>query len=87
MSDGEADDDADEDGAGTSEKEVVVNFGFASPQEIDYHGMRALLATYHDGETFDVSGLVDTILQQVHADGGAWWPAWQRTVTSIGRMA
>ena len=35
------------------------------PQEIDFHGLKALLFTYLDGEQYDASGLVNAILKQV----------------------
>ena len=53
-------DDGSEDG-----EEVDVDFEFFDPQEIDFHGLKALLQTYLDGSTFNCSELVDTVIKQV----------------------
>ena len=60
MSGGAADSDADADG-----ETVTVDFEFFDPQEIDFHGLKALLQTYLDGEAFSCSELVEAIIQQV----------------------
>ncbi|KAG1668072.1 hypothetical protein FOA52_010482 [Chlamydomonas sp. UWO 241] len=62
----EEDGDVDEDGVPTTAKEIVVNFNFRSPEEIDFLGLRSLLGSYHDGGTYDVSGLVNAVLEQDH---------------------
>lgn len=61
------DDDDDEDEDGPDEKQITVNFEFFDPKEIDFLGLRSLLQTYLDGQAFDVSGLVDTIIKQASA--------------------
>ena len=58
---GAADSDAETDGGET----VQVDFEFFDPQELDFHGLKALLQTYLDGEAFSCSELVDAIIQQV----------------------
>ena len=66
---GDEDDEADspdEDGE-PAEKEINVNFEFFGPKEIDFLGLRSLLQTYLDGQAYDVSGLVDTIIKQAGA--------------------
>lgn len=47
------------------EQEVNVDFEFFDPQEIDFHGLRALLQTYLDGTAYDCSELVETVIKQV----------------------
>lgn len=74
VSDDEDEEDDDSGGAdGEAFDEVNVNFQFFDPQEKDFHGLKALLHTYLDGQQYDSSGLVDTIIKQVrrlqcHAD-------------------
>ena len=45
--------------------EVDVDFEFFDPQEVDFHGLKALLQTYLDGSTYNCSELVDTVIKQV----------------------
>lgn len=45
-------------------KEVNVDFQCVSPEEEDFQGLRALLHNYLDGGVFNVSQLIDTIIQQ-----------------------
>ena len=53
-------------GAEPEEDETVqVDFEFFDPQEGDFHGLKALLHTYLDGEAFSCSELVEAIIQQV----------------------
>ena len=59
---GEEDEDDEE---GEKQEEIVINFEFFPPKEIDFHGLRSLLTTYLDGQQYDVSGLVNSILKQV----------------------
>eukprot|EP00878_Enallax_costatus_P020519 GHUV01021696.1.p1 GENE.GHUV01021696.1~~GHUV01021696.1.p1 ORF type:complete len:140 (+),score=28.14 GHUV01021696.1:494-913(+) len=47
--------------------QIDVNFEFFDPKEQDYHGLKALLHTYLDGQQYDNSQLVDTIIAQVGA--------------------
>lgn len=44
---------------------IDVNFEFFDPKEQDFHGLKALLHTYLDGQQYDNSQLVDTIIAQV----------------------
>jgi protein BCP1 len=44
---------------------IDVNFEFFDPKESDFHGLKALLHTYLDGQQYDSSPLVDAIIQQV----------------------
>jgi len=57
-------DDGDEDDE-DAYSEVDVEFQFFDPKEIDFHGLKALLHTFLDGEQYDGSGLADTIIAQV----------------------
>ena len=66
VSDEDEEDEDDEDGEAF--KEVQVNFQFFDPHEKDFHGLKALLHTYLDGQQYDCSGLVDTIIQQVRCE-------------------
>ncbi|DBB08274.1 TPA: hypothetical protein ACH3X3_008448 [Trebouxia sp. C0006] len=45
-------------------EEVDVNFEFFDPQEVDFHGLKALLQTYLDGSPYNCSELVDTVIKQ-----------------------
>lgn len=56
---------SDIDSASDGNSEVDVDFEFFDPQEIDFHGLKALLQTYLDGSTFNCSELVDTVIKQV----------------------
>lgn len=47
--------------------EVDVDFEFFDPQEVDFHGLKALLQTYLDGSSYSCSELVDTVIKQVCA--------------------
>lgn len=49
---------------------IDVNFEFFDPKESDFHGLKALLHTYLDGQQYDSSPLVDAIIQQVCPGGG-----------------
>ena len=53
------------DSGSDQQQDVNVDFEFFDPQEVDFHGLKALLQTYLDGETFSCSELVDTIIKQV----------------------
>eukprot|EP00882_Tetradesmus_deserticola_P020570 GHRQ01022224.1.p1 GENE.GHRQ01022224.1~~GHRQ01022224.1.p1 ORF type:complete len:254 (+),score=93.39 GHRQ01022224.1:84-845(+) len=44
--------------------QIDVNFQFFDPKESDFHGLKALLHTYLDGQQYDSSPLVDTIIAQ-----------------------
>jgi hypothetical protein len=44
---------------------IDVNFQFFDPKESDFHGLKALLHTYLDGQQYDSSPLVETIIAQV----------------------
>jgi protein BCP1 len=44
---------------------IDVNFEFFDPKESDFHGLKALLHSYLDGQQYDSSPLVDAIIQQV----------------------
>ena len=46
-------------------QEIDVDFEFFDPQEIDFHGLRALLQTYLDGTVYNCSELVETVIKQV----------------------
>ncbi|MEW5301773.1 MAG: hypothetical protein WDW36_004611 [Sanguina aurantia] len=56
----EDDDNEDED----AYKEINVDFEFFDPKEIDFLGLKSLLTSYLDGQQYDCSGLVDTIINQ-----------------------
>lgn len=58
----EAESEDDEDGE--AYKEIDCAFEFFDPQERDYHGLRALLGTYLDGQQYDLSGLCDAVIRQ-----------------------
>jgi hypothetical protein len=55
-----------------------------NPQEIDFHGLKALLHTYLDGEQYDGSGLADTIIAQVRAGVGGCTAARGRPACGAG---
>lgn len=44
---------------------IDVNFEFFDPKESDFHGLKALLHSYLDGQQYDSSPLIDAIIQQV----------------------
>jgi protein BCP1 len=44
---------------------IDVNFQFFDPKEADFHGLKALLHSYLDGQQYDSSPLVDAIIEQV----------------------
>lgn len=46
-------------------KEITVEFQFFEPQEIDFLGLKTLLAGYLNGEQYDSSGLIDAIITDV----------------------
>ncbi|KAG2497708.1 hypothetical protein HYH03_004445, partial [Edaphochlamys debaryana] len=56
----ESEDDED----GEAYKEVEMAFEFFDPQERDFLGLRALLGSYLDGGTYDVSGMSDAVIKQ-----------------------
>ncbi len=56
---------ADSDAEEADGETVTVDFEFFDPQEIDFHGLKALLQTYLDGEAYSCSELVGAIIQQV----------------------
>lgn len=41
-----------------------VDFEYFDPKPNDFHGIKALLRTYLDDETWDISGFTDLILAQ-----------------------
>lgn len=45
--------------------QIDVNFEFFDPKEQDFHGLKAMLHTFLDGQQYDNSQLVDTIIAQV----------------------
>ena len=53
------------DSGSDQQQDVDVDFEFFDPQEVDFHGLKALLQTYLDGNAFSCSELVETIIQQV----------------------
>lgn len=59
-------DDSSSNSGSDGKGEVDVDFEFFDPQEIDFHGLKALLQTYLDGSTYSCSELVDTVITQVH---------------------
>ena len=61
----DAGEDEDEDDEDTKQEEIVIDFEFFPPKEIDFHGLKALLFTYLDGRQYDAAGLVTAILKQV----------------------
>ena len=65
---------SDSDSGSDGKSEVDVDFEFFDPQEVDFHGLKALLQTYLDGSTFSCSELVDTIIKQVPCSVRVW--AW-----------
>jgi protein BCP1 len=67
---GAASDTDSDNSSGSAEETVNVDFEFYDPKEIDFLGLKALLQTYLDGETYACSELVDTIIKQVQA----WCP-------------
>lgn len=56
---------SESDSGSDGKSEVDVDFEFFDPQEVDFHGLKALLQTYLDGSTFNCSELVDTVIKQV----------------------
>ena len=66
-SDGSRSDDAGEDEDDSDDDETVdVDLEFFDPAEGDFHGLKALLKTYLDGNEFNgCSELVELIIQQV----------------------
>lgn len=60
-------DDGSSDSGSDGKGEVDVDFEFFDPQEVDFHGLKALLQTYLDGSTYSCSELVDTVITQVRA--------------------
>lgn len=57
--DGEVEDEDPEDNS------VDVTLEFFDPKEADFHGLKALLQSYLDGEAYSCSDLVDVIIKQV----------------------
>lgn len=55
----------DSDSDSDPEQEIDVDLEFFDPQEIDFHGLRALLQTYLDGTAYNCSELVETVIKQV----------------------
>jgi len=45
--------------------QINVNFEFFDAKESDFHGLKALLHSYLDGQQYDSSLLIDTIIAQV----------------------
>ena len=60
-------DDSSSDSGSDGKGEVDVDFEFFDPQEVDFHGLKALLQTYLDGGTYSCSELVDTVIKQVRS--------------------
>jgi len=71
----EADEDEDDEGEDTKQAEVVIDFEFFQPKEIDYHGLKALLFTFLDGQQYDAAGLVNAILKQVWHHAKSYMPS------------
>ena len=67
----EADDSSSDSGSDGTDQ-VDVDFEFFDPQEVDFHGLKALLQTYLDGSPYNCSELVDTVIKQVR-----YIPPWQ----------
>lgn len=57
--------DSSSDSGSDDKGEVDIDFEFFDPQEIDFHGLKALLQTYLDGSSYSCSELVDTVIKQV----------------------
>jgi hypothetical protein len=53
-------------------KEITVEFQFFEPQEIDFLGLKTLLAGYLNGEQYDSSGLIDAIITDVSEQAAVW---------------
>ena len=64
-SEGSEQTDSSSDSGSDNNDQVDVNFEFFDPQEIDFHGLKALLQTYLDGNSYSCSELVDTVIKQV----------------------
>ncbi|KAJ2760590.1 Mss4p nuclear export [Coemansia sp. BCRC 34490] len=83
-------DDSSSDDEGST---VDVDFEFFEPSEIDFHGLKSLLTSAFgdDAQDFDISGLVDLVLEQsevgstVKTDGEASDPYGIFTVLSLSR--
>lgn len=58
------DEPTDVDGSDDDDELVQVDFEFYDPIEQDFHGIKVLLQLYLDGEPFQVSELVDFVIQQ-----------------------
>lgn len=58
--------DADSDDPDAFDK-IDVKFEFFDPKESDFHGLKALLHSYLDGQQYDSSPLIDAIIQQVRS--------------------
>jgi protein BCP1 len=61
-------DDSSSDSESEGNEEVDVDFEFFDPQEVDFHGLKALLQTFLDGSPYNCSELVNTVIKQVHMD-------------------
>lgn len=62
---GSESEESEDDEEGAAFDSINVDFEFFDPQEKDFHGLKALLHTYLDGEQFNCSELVDAIINQV----------------------
>jgi len=64
--DDESEEEEDLDGSSgdESDEEIMVDFEFKDPTEIDFHGLKALLGNFLDGAEFSSSPLCDAIIAQ-----------------------
>eukprot|EP00241_Pyramimonas_parkeae_P021757 CAMPEP_0114312440 /NCGR_PEP_ID=MMETSP0059-20121206/20436_1 /TAXON_ID=36894 /ORGANISM="Pyramimonas parkeae, Strain CCMP726" /LENGTH=244 /DNA_ID=CAMNT_0001436835 /DNA_START=27 /DNA_END=758 /DNA_ORIENTATION=+ len=62
--DDSSDDGNEEDQDGEGKEDVDVDFDFYDPKPADFHGIKTLLQNYLDAQPFDVSQMVDAILEQ-----------------------
>jgi protein BCP1 len=58
-------DESSDDQDGEAFEQVDVEFGFYSPQEKDFQGLRTLLQNFLDGQQWACSEFADAITQQV----------------------
>ena len=67
--DGDSSEESGDDEDGEAFDSINVDFEFYDPQEKDFHGLKALLHTYLDGEQYNCSELVQAIIEQASAGG------------------
>ncbi|KAL3161071.1 hypothetical protein ABBQ38_009454 [Trebouxia sp. C0009 RCD-2024] len=78
---------SESDSGSDGKSEVDVDFEFFDPQEVDFHGLKALLQTYLDGSTFNCSELVDTVIKQTWGDAHAGLLVSERLVNAPPQLA